>query len=223
MIVAIDGPAASGKGTLARRLAKALGFAYLDTGALYRAVALRVRDSATDPDDEAAVAALAQDPGNPSDPRLRDDATAEIASRISALPTVRAALLEYQRAFAANPPGGPPGAVLEGRDIGTVVCPDAERKIFLTAQTEERARRRHAELIALGESVTEDQVLADIRDRDRRDRDRSVSPLKPAPGAYLLDTTNLDIDSAFKAAKAYALSGRPAPASALGREPAGKD
>jgi cytidylate kinase len=208
MIVAIDGPAAAGKGTIARKLAAEFGYAHLDTGALYRAVALRVRDSDTDPDDEAAVVIFAANPGSLEDPRLRDDQTATLAARISALPGVRAALLDYQRDFANNPPGGAKGAVLEGRDIGTIVCPDAERKIFLDASAEIRAGRRMRELRARGDSVSESAVLRDLKARDALDRNRPISPLVPAADAYLIETSNLDIDSAFEVAKAFVLSGK---------------
>ena len=209
MIVAVDGPAAAGKGTIARRLAEELGYAHLDTGALYRALALRVLDADIDPDDAAAAAAAAAGitQSDLDDPRIREDSTAKLASRVSAYPEVRAALLDLQRNFAARPPGGAKGAVIEGRDIGTVVCPQAERKIFLDAGVEIRAERRFQELQGRGAEVTREGVLEDLRKRDEADRNRAVSPLVPAADAYLLDTSNLDIDSVSAAAKAYVLSG----------------
>tara|TARA_R110002167_G_scaffold90296_1_gene243518 strand:+ start:283 stop:918 length:636 start_codon:yes stop_codon:yes gene_type:complete len=202
MIIAVDGPVAAGKGTLARRLAAELGFAYLETGALYRAVGLAVLRAGGDPADEAAalqaVARLqAQDL---DDPALREERTGNAASIVAALPPVRAALLDYQRSFAVHPPEGRPGAVLDGRDIGTVVCPQAEVKLFVTASPEERARRRHSELVGRGETVSLQSVLDDLRERDARDAARAVAPLKPADDAHLLDTTDLDIEAAFVAA-----------------------
>ncbi len=213
MIVAVDGPAAAGKGTIARRLAEELGYAHLDTGALYRAAALRVLDAGIDPDDAdaAAAAAAAITQTDLADPRIREDRTAKMASRVSAHPPVRAALLDLQRNFAAHPPGGAKGVVIEGRDIGTVVCPQAERKIFLDAGVEIRAERRFRELQGRGATVTREEVLEDLRKRDAADRNRAVSPLVPAPDAYLIDTSNLDIDSASAAAKAFVLGGMGSP------------
>jgi cytidylate kinase len=198
MIIAVDGPAASGKGTLARRLAGHFGLHHLDTGLIYRAVGLAVRASGHDLDDVAAAvrAARALDLTQFSAEALRSTAAGEAASRVAAIPEVRAALLEYQRNFA----GRQPGAVLDGRDIGTVVCPDANVKLFVTATPETRARRRWQELLALGDRLTYEAVLADIRSRDARDSERAVAPLKPAAGARLLDTTLLDIEAAFQAA-----------------------
>ena len=204
MIIAVDGPAAAGKGTLARRLAAHYGLAYLDTGALYRATALRLlrAGEAADPGPAAAAAAAIR-PEDLVDPALRHEGTGDLASRVSALPEVRAALLQYQRDFAAEPPTGG-GAVLDGRDIGTVVCPQAEHKLFVTASAEERARRRVAELNARGEmDVDPARILAELLERDARDSERQASPLEAAADAYLLDTTNLDIDAAFEAAKAH--------------------
>ena len=202
MIVAVDGPVAAGKGTLARRLAQHFGLAYLETGALYRAVGLSVLRAGGDPADETAALAAVDRlrPEDLNDPALREERTGEAASVVAAMPAVRAALLDYQRAFAANPPDGQSGAVLDGRDIGTVVCPAAEVKLFVTASAEERARRRYEELVARGELVGYDAVLADLRRRDARDAERAVAPLKPADDAYLLDTTDLDIEAAFVAA-----------------------
>ncbi len=202
MIVAIDGPAAAGKGTLARRLADALGFAHLDTGALYRAVGLGVLRAGEDPaDPEAALAvALALDPAGLSDPALREEETGKAASIVSAHPPVRAALLDFQRNFAHSPPQGAAGAVVEGRDIGTVVCPDADVKLFIDADLEVRAKRRLEELQRQDPTVDPDAVRAEMASRDERDRNRAESPLRPAQDAHLLDTTDLDIDGAFEAA-----------------------
>ena len=199
MIIAIDGPAAAGKGTLARRLARHYGLAYLDTGALYRAVGLALRRAGKDLDDEAAAAAAARDLDLAllEDPELRSAGAGEAASKVAAIPAVRDALLELQRRIAATPPG----AVLDGRDIGTVVCPDADVKLFVTASPEERARRRWLELTARGESVSQEDVLEQVRARDARDSRRDVSPLKPASDAHLLDTSKLDIEAAFRAAR----------------------
>ena len=204
MIIAVDGPAAAGKGTLARRLAAHYDLAYLDTGGLYRATALRLlrAGEAAEPGPAAAAAAAIR-PEDLVDPALRHEQTGDLASRVSALPAVRAELLQYQRDFAAEPPTGS-GAVLDGRDIGTVVCPDAEHKLFVTASAEERARRRVAELHERGETdVDPARILAELLERDARDSERQASPLEAATDAYLLDTTNLDIDAAFEAAKAH--------------------
>jgi cytidylate kinase len=198
MIIAIDGPAASGKGTLGRRLADHLGFAHLDTGLLYRAVARVLLDrglALADPDAAAGVA-RSLDVTHLDDPRLRGAEMGEAASVISAYQPVRDALLAFQRGFAAQAPG----AVLDGRDIGTVVCPHADVKLFITATPEERARRRHQEILNRGEAVEYGTILADIRRRDERDMNRSTAPLRPAADAILLDTTHLDADAAFRAA-----------------------
>lgn len=202
MVIAIDGPAAAGKGTLARALARHFGFAYLDTGSLYRAVGLGVLRAGGDPADlqEAVVAAASLDMGLLEDPGLRSEAAGEAASVVAAMPQVREKLLEFQRNFARNPPGGRPGAVIDGRDIGSVVCPGAQVKIFVTASAQVRARRRTDELLERGEGADFDAVLADIEARDARDKARRVSPLIQAEDALLLDTSNLDIESAFRAA-----------------------
>jgi cytidylate kinase len=200
VIVAIDGPASSGKGTLARMLAEHYGMAHLDTGSLYRAVACRLLREGADFQD-AAVAELAArllSPRDLADPRLRDERTGEVASIVSAMAGVRAALLDYQRGYGARPEG----AVLDGRDVGTVVFPQAEVKLFVTASAAVRARRRAVELRARGEPADEERIRAAIEERDRRDAERAVAPLKPAPDAHLLDTTNLSIEAAFEAAKA---------------------
>ncbi len=202
-VIAIDGPAASGKGTIARRIAEALGFALLDTGALYRAVALSMRQSGADLDDPvaAAEAARALTPADierlTADAELRTDETAAGASRVSAVTGVRLALLEFQRSFAANPPGGAKGAVLDGRDIGTVICPDAPVKLFVTASVEVRARRRFDELTARGETPDYEEVLADMQARDERDSQRAIAPLIPARDSVLLDNSGLDARQSF--------------------------
>ncbi|CCG42604.1 (d)CMP kinase [Magnetospirillum molischianum] len=209
-IIAIDGPAAAGKGTLARRLAAELGFDYLDTGLIYRAVGMNLRRGGTDPADEAAAeaAALALVPSDLAASDLRGDDAAQAASKVAAIPGVRAALLEFQRRFAHTPPGGK-GAVLDGRDIGTVVCPDAEVKLFVTASLEKRAERRLKELQAAGRGGIQSAVLADMKERDDRDRNRSVAPLRPADGAIVLDTSDLDADQAFALALSSVRSGVP--------------
>lgn len=201
-VIAVDGPAAAGKGTLARQLAAHLGFAFLDTGALYRAVGLAVLRMGGDPSDTATAtqAAKTLDLGLTRDPAIRDDAVAGAASQVAALPSVRAALMDVQRDFAANPPGGCPGAVLDGRDIGTAVCPQADVKLFVTAGLATRARRRWAEWRAQGRDISLDQVMADMAARDARDQARAAAPLRPAADAILLDTTNSDIEAVFKAA-----------------------
>jgi cytidylate kinase len=198
LVIAVDGPAASGKGTLARRLAAHYGLAYLDTGSLYRATALAVMLAGGDPSDEAAAVEAAQtlDPVRFTDEQLRSPGAGEAASKVAAIPAVRTALLDLQRSVASKMPG----AVLDGRDIGTVVCPDADAKLFVTAAPETRAQRRHLEHLGRGEDISYDEVLADIRRRDERDSGRAVAPLVPAADAHLLDTTELGIEAAFQAA-----------------------
>ncbi len=215
LVVAIDGPAASGKGTLARRVADALGFALLDTGALYRAVGLVVLRAGGSPDD-AGVATEAAQGLTPAaiaelvrDPALRTDEAAQAASKVSAVPAVRAALLDFQRGFAGAPPDGRAGAVLDGRDIGTVICPDAPAKLFVTATTEVRAGRRLKELQSRGVPAIYAAVLEDMKIRDARDSQRAASPLLPAADAFLLDTSAMDADQAFDAAMSFIRS-RPA-------------
>lgn len=207
MIIAIDGPAAAGKGTLARRLAAHFGISYLDTGLLYRAVGLAVIEAGGRPDDPQAAAAAAQslDPRRLADPGLRSEAAGDAASKVGAIPAVRSALLDFQRRFAA----APTGAVLDGRDIGTVVCPGAEIKIFVTASLERRAERRLKELQAKGLSVIPERVLADMRERDARDAARDAAPLVPAKDAIVLDTSALDVEAAFAAAVAIISERRP--------------
>jgi cytidylate kinase len=196
MIVTIDGPAASGKGTLARRLAEHLNVPHLDTGLLYRAVAAHLLASGAALEDAAAAAATARgiDPVSLDRNLLAAPGLGEAASRVAAIPEVRAALLKFQQDFARRSGG----AVLDGRDTGTVIAPEAAVKIFVTASPEVRAGRRHRELAARGDRITYTQVLADIRRRDERDASRSAAPLKPAPDAVLLDTSDLDIEAAFR-------------------------
>lgn len=203
-IIAIDGPAAAGKGTLARRLADELGFDYLDTGLIYRAVGMNVLRAGFDPADvaKAEAAACALQPADLAADDLRADEAAQAASKVAAIAGVRAALLDFQRRFAARPPGGK-GAVLDGRDIGTVVCPDAPIKLFVTASLEKRADRRVKELRQRGLAVIPDTVLAEMRERDERDSKRAVAPLVPAHDAIVLDTSDLDADAAFDAAVAF--------------------
>jgi cytidylate kinase len=198
MIIAIDGPAASGKGTIAKRLAEHYGLPHLDTGLIYRAVAKAVLDAGQKLEDRASVnaAALALDPARFEEGELKRPGVGEAASVIAAYPDVRAALFNFQQEFAA----APNGAVLDGRDIGTVICPQADVKIFVTASPQERARRRTLELRGQGQDVRETDVLADILTRDERDQSRTVAPLRPAPDAYVLDTTGLDIEAAVAAA-----------------------
>ena len=202
MIVAIDGPSASGKGTLARRLAAALDFAYLDTGTLYRAVGAAVLAAGADPGEAAAAveAARTLELSDLERPGLRGEAVGQAASIVAVMPGVRGALLALQRRFAAAPPGGAAGAVLDGRDIGTVVCPEAEVKIFVTASLEGRARRRHKELLERGEASIYARVVQEMRARDRRDSERAAAPLRPAPDAVVLDTNELDAGEAFRVA-----------------------
>jgi CMP/dCMP kinase len=198
MIIAIDGPAASGKGTLGKRLAAHYGLAHLDTGLIYRAVAKAMIDAGQNPGDvkAAAAAAKALDPSHFDEVSLKAHCISEAASIVSAIPQVRDALLAFQREFAARAPG----AVLDGRDIGTIICPDADVKIYVTATPEVRARRRSAEYRAQGRDIDEAAVLADVRKRDQRDQNRAAAPLRRAPDAHLLDTTHLDIDAAIRAA-----------------------
>ena len=198
MIIAIDGPAASGKGTIAKRLAKHYGLPHLDTGLMYRAVAKAVLDAGHKLDDRASVtaAALKLDPAGFDETELKRHSVGEAASIVAAIPDVRAALFNFQQEFAA----APNGAVLDGRDIGTVICPQADVKIFVTASPLERARRRTLELEVQGQNVRAADILADILRRDERDQSRSVAPLRPAADAFVLDTTDLDIDAAVAAA-----------------------
>ena len=204
-VIAIDGPAASGKGTLAKRLARHLGFAHLDTGKIYRAVGLAVLRAGADPSDPAAAetAARALQPDALEDPELGGDQAAAAASQVAALPGVRQALLAFQRQFAQHPPNAAPGAVLDGRDVGTVVCPDAQVKLFVTASPEIRAERRHKELLSRGEPSIYARVLQEIQERDARDSGRAAAPLRQAEDAFPLDTSAMGPDAAFEAALAF--------------------
>ena len=197
-VIAVDGPAASGKGTLARKLARHYGFDYLDTGKLYRAVGLGVVKAGGDPTDEddALAAARALDPTRLDDPELSGDDAAAAASKVAAIGPVRAALKDFQVAFA----GRNPGAVLDGRDIGTVICPRADAKLFVTASVDIRAERRHKELLSRGEGSIYPRVLQDLKDRDARDTQRADAPLRPADDAEVLDTSDLTIEEAFNRA-----------------------
>ncbi len=199
--VAIDGPAAAGKGTISKGVAAHFGFAHLDTGLLYRAVGRRVLDGV---EPVAAAQALTAEELGQGD--LRTAEIAQAASKVAVIPEVRAALVDFQRTFARRAGG----AVLDGRDIGTVICPEAEVKLFVTASAEVRAERRFLELSAKGSDVTRDQVLADVRERDARDAERSTAPMKPAEDAVLLDTSELSIDDALAKAVEIITQKRPA-------------
>lgn len=209
MIIAIDGPAASGKGTIARRLAEAFGLPHLDTGLLYRATARAVLDSGGDINDLAAAVSAARGLGltDFDESRLRGKDMGEAASIVAAMPAVRAVLVDAQQSFAARQSG----AVLDGRDIGTVICPNADTKIFVVAEAEVRAQRRALELRKRGEAGDYEAVLDDIRRRDERDLGRSTAPLKLAADAVVLDTTKLDIEAAVSAALAIVMGKMPAP------------
>lgn len=200
MIIAVDGPAASGKGTIARRLAAHLNLPYLDTGLLYRGVAQAVLQHDPSGQDAAGAAEAARrlDVSQLDGEALRSAAVGAMASVVAAMPEVRAALFEVQKNFAAQPKG----AILDGRDIGTVICPQADLKLFVTASSDVRAHRRYLELRKRGESIEESTVLEDIRQRDARDQSRAAAPLIKAPDAVLLETSNLDIEAAFRAALA---------------------
>lgn len=210
-VIAVDGPAASGKGALSRRLAKHFGLAYLDTGLLYRATGRKLLESGVDPADAAVAADVARDLrlDELDSDTLRDDDTAKAAGIVAAHPGVRTALIDVQRRFAADPPGGAVGAVLDGRDIGTVICPDAPFKIFVEADIEIRAQRRHKELQARGLKSIFSRVLRDMRERDARDRSRAIAPLVPADDACVLDTTEFDEDTVFQGALAFIVSRTP--------------
>ena len=206
-MVAIDGPAASGKGTLARQLAERFDFAHLDTGRLYRAAAFLALDTGADPADPAAaeMAARRVDAALLADRRLRDEAVGEAASVVAAIPAVRRTLLAFQRNFAARPPAPadgikPRGAVLDGRDIGSVVCPNADLKLFLTADAQTRARRRVEELRRSGAPAIYETVLQDLKERDARDAGRRAAPLTAAQNAVIIDTTALDADAVLELA-----------------------
>jgi len=203
LIVAVDGPAASGKGTLSRQIAVHNHLAHMDTGALYRAVARDVLKGGHAAEEEKAAveAARTLDTETLDDPALRTNEVAKAASVVAAMQAVRSAVLELQREFAHHPPGRRRGAVLDGRDIGTVVCPDAQVKLFVTASIEARTKRRFLELKDRDPATLEADVRADLIARDERDAKRDISPMKPADGAHLLDTTDLSIEAAFRAAQ----------------------
>jgi CMP/dCMP kinase len=208
-VIAIDGPAAAGKGTLAKRLAGHYGLALLDTGLLYRAVAKKVIDQGVDLSDPDQYREAAGDVARTLTTEdiegqgLRNDEVAQAASKVSAIPTVRSALLDFQRDFAKHPPKGAKGAILDGRDIGTVVCPDADVKLFISASTEVRAKRRYKELQDRGLEAIYARVLEDMEERDARDMGRDASPLVPAEDALQIDTSDLDAEQAFTAALNY--------------------
>jgi len=204
IVIAVDGTAASGKGTLAKKLAQHFGFAHLDSGALYRLTALAVLEANGDPKNEADALKGAQtlDFNRAGDPAIRTDIVGKAASHVAAIPAVREALLDFQRNFLAHPPGGSPGAVMDGRDIGTVICPTATAKLYVDARLEVRARRRWAELKAMGIRRTEHDVVTELGSRDEADKERPIAPLKQALDADLLDTSDLGIDAAFAAALA---------------------
>ncbi len=195
VVIAIDGTAASGKGTLAKKIAAHFGFAYLDTGSLYRAVGLKLEEQGGDP----AVIAADLSGADLNHPDLRSREAGEWASKVAAMAEVRTALLDFQRNFAKNPPDGAPGAVLDGRDIGTVICPDADAKLYVTADLAVRAARRAKEL---GGDASLAEIRADLEKRDARDQNRGAAPLSQAKDADLLDTSNFDIEAAFAAALA---------------------
>ncbi|MBT5572188.1 MAG: (d)CMP kinase [Rhodospirillaceae bacterium] len=212
-LITVDGPAGAGKGTLSKRLAAHFGYAHLDTGKLYRAVGLNTLaaggDPATPVDAIAAAEALdsaAIASGGLQNPELAGDTAASAASKVAAIPEVRQVLLTFQRDFASNPPGSSSGAILDGRDTGTVVCPDAPIKFFITASAEERAKRRHKELLDRGEASIYPRVLADMKERDVRDSTRAIAPLKAADDARTIDTSELDADAVFAAALEFIAS-----------------
>lgn len=203
-VIAVDGTAASGKGTLARRLARQLGYSYLDTGLLYRATGLMTLSLYPDQEDiteEMAIEAVqAIRPETMKNAALRDEETTQRSSKVAAMPLVRAALIEQQRNFAKNPTDGAGGAILDGRDIGTVICPNADHKIYVDADLEIRAARRVKELLERGDEAIHARVLQDMRERDARDSSRSIAPLVPADDAFIMDTTRVDADAVFTAA-----------------------
>jgi cytidylate kinase len=204
IVIAVDGTAASGKGTLAKKLAAHFGFAHLDSGALYRLTALAVLNAKGDPRNEADAVRGAQsiDLSLAGDQAIRTDVVGQAASQVAAIGAVRQALLDFQRSFLQSPPGGSPGAVMDGRDIGTVICPDATAKLYIDARPELRAHRRWLELKGMGIARDEQGLLAELNTRDAADKSRPISPLRLAPDAALLDTSDLGIDAAFAAALA---------------------
>ena len=205
VVIAVDGPAASGKGTLSNSLANHFDFARLDTGLIYRALGLKVLGDGTDTSDKQKVISLANQLSfdDLNQENLRSEKVGAVASRVAAIPDVRAVLLKFQRDFAAHPPAEKSGVVLDGRDIGTIVCPNANFKIFLIADKDVRATRRFKELQERGLRAIYSQILRDIVDRDARDSFRSVAPLEPAKDAFVLDTSKLSVDATFVAALRY--------------------
>jgi|HubBroStandDraft_5_1064220.scaffolds.fasta_scaffold467681_2 cytidylate kinase len=208
IVIAVDGTAASGKGTLAKRLAAHFHFAHLDSGALYRLTALAVLQAHGDPKnpDDAMKGAQTIDLSLAGDPAIRTDVVGQAASQVAGIAAVRQALLDFQRSFLAAPPGGSPGAVMDGRDIGTVICPKATAKLYVDARPDLRARRRWLELKGMGIVRDEAGLLAELNARDTADKSRPISPLRQAPDAALLDTSDLSIDAAFAAALALVSS-----------------
>ena len=205
MVIAVDGPAASGKGTLSKKLANHFGLARLDTGLIYRAVAMKVLNDGGELRNKSSVISAANYLSYHDFDRenLRSEGAGIAASKVAVIPEVRRILLEFQRNFAAHPPIGKSGVVLDGRDIGTIVCPGANYKIFLIAGPEVRAARRFKELQEHGSKAIHSHILRDIKDRDARDSSRSIAPLVPAKDAFILDTSDLDADAAFAAALIY--------------------
>ena len=210
-VIAIDGPAGAGKGTLANRLADAFDMAVLDTGLIYRATGFAVLEAGGDPADPAAAldAARNLDMTKIDESALRNETVADAASKVAVMPDVRAELLAFQRRFAANPPDGKSGAILDGRDIGTVVCPDADVKLFVSASVEVRADRRFKELQGKGQTVIYARVLEDLKASDERDTGRATAPMKPASDAFELDTSDLDADGVFAEVMTFINSKRP--------------
>ena len=204
IVIAVDGTAASGKGTLAKKLAAHFCFAHLDSGALYRLTALAVIEAKGDPKSEADALRGAQtlDFNRAGDPAIRTDVVGQAASHVAAIPAVRQALFDFQRSFLDHPPGGSPGAVMDGRDIGTVICPEATAKLYVDARLELRAHRRRLELTGMGIRRTEADLIQELGARDAADKARPISPLRQADDAALLDTSDLGIDAAFAAALA---------------------
>jgi len=204
IVIAVDGTAASGKGTLAKRIAQHFGFAHLDSGSLYRLTALAVLEGGGDPrrESDAVKGARSMDLSRAGDPAIRSDVVGQAASQVASIPAVRGALLAFQRGFLEHHPGGSYGAVMDGRDIGTVICPNATAKLFVDARPEVRAHRRWLELKGLGIDRVPQSLLAELRARDAADRGRPISPMRPADDADLLDTSDLDIDAALAAALA---------------------
>ena len=212
-LITVDGPAGAGKGTLSKRLATHFGYAHLDTGKLYRTVGLNTLASGGNPAilADAIASAQALDSativrGALQNPELAGDTAAAAASKVAAIPEVRQVLLAFQRAFATNPPGDAGGAILDGRDTGTIVCPDAPAKFFITGSAEERAKRRHKELLDRGEASIYPRVLEDMKERDVRDSTRAIAPLKAADDAFTIDSSKMDADAVFAAALEYIAS-----------------